>query len=224
MKREFVQGSQLSADRPRKVISLPWDETSPVSSEATVYANLASGEPTGIVGLRLVAECLGHEQVIAAAGIPPGFDGIVAIASGISVDSWHVEAWGGARDARLNVAIAIRQCCSGFGVFVPPEVQAQIPLLAGETRARGLPMSRADGLWRVESDDQPGSVVLDAGDRVTRIVVTARAMADAVVSGITPTWQIIRRETREVQPRGNLQGPRTLGFANVDYYAVEIVR
>lgn len=224
MKREAVQITNLQPDRVRKVVSLPWDETSPVSSEATVYANFASGEPTGIVGLRLVAECLGHEQVVAAAGIAPGFDGIVAIASGIAVDAWHVEAWGGARDLRLNVAIAIRQCCSGFGVFVPAEVQSQIPPLAGENRARGLPLSRADGLWRVESNDQAGNVVLDAGDRVTRIVVTARAMGDAFVTGITPTWTITRRETREVQPRGNLQGPRTLGFANVDYYLVEIVR
>jgi len=224
MRSAAIQVNKLSPNRPKRSLSLPWRESEPVSSEATVYAGLTSREPTGVVGVRLVAECLGHESVIGSAAIPPGFDGIAIIASGVAVDAWHVEAWGGARDASLNLAIAIRQCCSGFGVCVPAELQQSLPPLEGETRGRSLPLGRADGAYRFESAQTDGSVVLDRGDRVRRVVLSARINQDASMSGADAVWVVPRRETRELLPGGNLQGPRTLGFLNVVYYSVEFVR
>ena len=224
MKSERGCVRNLAPNRARRFLSLPCGETEPVSSEATVYAGLRSYLPGAVAGVRLIAECMGHEQLIATAGIPAGFDGIAAIVSGVVADAWHVEAYGAGSDLELSAALAIRQCCSGFGVCVPAELQQDVPPLLGEDAPRVLPLGRSDGAWRAITATSPGTAVIAAGDRVTRIVATADALTQAQVTGLGFTWIIPARETRELRPAGNLQGPRSLVFGSVDYYTVEIVR
>jgi hypothetical protein len=230
VKAERVQVTQLSAQKPREILAVPWDDTNPVSSEATVYAGLVSREPaaTGTVAVRLVAGLLGHRQVVATAGIPPGFSGIAVIASGIVADAWHVEAFGGGSDVQLQCALGIRQCCSGFGVFVPPELQSNIPAEGGSALpARVLPLGREHGAYRAITGSGTAAITLDAADRILRFEVTADGAVSTPVSGLPGfSWIIPAGTTHEIQPRGNLQGPAaiTIGAPGADYYLLELVR
>jgi hypothetical protein len=174
--------------------------------------------------VRLVAGLMGHRQLVGTAGIPPGFDGIAVIASGIVADAWHVEAYGGASDTLLTVSLGIRQCCSGLNIEIPGELQCSIPPAEGETLARVHPIIRNRGLWRLASGEGDATVTLWRGDRVLRLEVHA-SNQDATVDGLPGgQWVIQASETGELLPNGNLCGPRDLTFADTDHYAVEIVR
>lgn len=228
MKSQRVQVTSLARDLPKEILSVPWEDTEPVSSEATVYAGLQSRVTGvgGVVAVSLVAGLLGHRQVVGTVGIPPGFDGLAVIASGIVADAWHVEAYGGGSDIKLSVALGIRQCCSGFGVFVPPELQTDIPIANTKPfSARVLPLGREHGAYRMVSGSGGGSVGMGRGERMLRMVVTGDDPS-ATVTGIPEQnlWIILNGETREIQPRGNLQGPRTIVITNSTYHLIELVR
>jgi hypothetical protein len=217
------QVTNLSARTPREILAVPWDASEPVSSEATVYASLS--QRTGAtVAVRLVAGLLGHRQLVGQAGIPPGFSGIAVIASGICADAWHVEAFGTLLDAKLDVALGVRPCCSGFAVQVPALLQQNVPLINPLTPALCMPLNRADGRYELVSGDA-GTENLIAGERVLRLVVTADPLLPATVSGVSlALWAIPIGETRELQPRGNLEGPRDITFVNTTFYSLETVR
>jgi hypothetical protein len=230
VKAERAQVTSLSQVQAREILAVPWDDPQPVSSEATVYAGLVSREPaaTGTVAVSLVAGLLGHRQTVATAGIPPGFSGLAVVATGIVADSWHVEAMGGGSDISLQVALGIRQCCSGFGVFVPPELQSNIPTPPGEDfPARVQPIGREHGAYRgVTAANTAISVSLDEGDRVLRAEVDTSGGVAVSLSFASFSWLIPADDRREISPAGNLQGPATLttGGATVAYYMFELVR
>lgn len=225
MKAERVQVTSLPRRTTREVVAVPWEDTQPVSSEATVYASLSSNTPApaGVVGVQLVAGCMGHRFAVAAAGIPPGFDGIAMVVSGIVADAWHVEAWGGGSDVDFAATLAIRQCCSGLNVEVPAELQNNIPDLQGMA-ARVHPLIRERGFWRLASGQGDATVSLDRGDRILRVEMHA-SNQDATLDGLPGgQWIVQAMERGEIFPRGNVAGPRDLVFADTDHYVVEIVR
>jgi hypothetical protein len=222
--RAFV--TSLPRNTAREILSVPWSDTEPVSSEATVYAGLQSNTPApaGVVAVRLVAGAMGFRAPIATVGIPPGFSGLAIVASGIVADAWHVEAWGGGTDAQLNCALAIRQCCSGLNVELPTMLQHDVPPLAGQTRSSVHSLIRNRGAWRLVAGTGDATETLECCDRVLRLEVHA-SNQDATVEGLPEgTWTIQAGETGELWPDGNLGGPLTLEFEDTDHYAIEIVR
>jgi len=86
MKSLRTQVTNLSPDTTRTLLSVPLEGDEPVSSMATLYAELHQ-EALHVVGVQLVAELLGTRQIVATAGIPPGFAGIAALATGIVADA-----------------------------------------------------------------------------------------------------------------------------------------
>ena len=233
MKSERVQVTQLPPLTPREILSVPIDCDDNVASQATVYAGLQSRLPAvgGTVAVSLVAGLLGHRATVATVGIPPGFDGLAVTASGIVADSWHVEAFGGGSDVQLSAALGVRHCCSGFAVFCPPELQSNIPQAqtgAPDFPPRVLPLGREHGSYRVitgTSAPGPGAILLDNGDRVLRVVISA-GLAGAAFSGFPNwSWLIPADTTQTLEPRGNQQGPAVVALTgDVEYYSIEVVR
>lgn len=226
MKAERVQVSKLSRDRPREVIAVPWDDTNPVSSEATVYASVRSRltGPAAVVGVRLVAGLMGERQLVGTAAFAPGQSGIGVIASGIVADAWHVEAYGGGEDTLLTVELGIRQCCSGFAAYVPPERRIDIPPVQGETMARCSPLTNASGTQRYITG-AAGVAQLVAGDKLQRVQVRADPLVAATVAGLPGgAWTIPAARVWNVAPAGAISGPLAITFTNTEFFLVEVNR
>ena len=224
MKQAHAFVTSLSARTPREVVGLPvTDDAAPVSSLATLYAELVQ-PAAAVVAVRLVASLLGTRQLVATAGIPPGFAGIAAIATGIVADSWHAEAYGVLNEGRLHVKLGARECCSGHRVVVPAALQQDVPLLSPLEQPAILPLVRDEGAYDL-LDGTDGSEAIEPVERVLRIVATAGAGGPATISGVSNTlWSVPAGETVIAEPRGNLEGPRTITFVGTTYYQIETVR
>lgn len=236
MKAERASTHHLGRD-PREVLSVPAEDGLPVSSEATVYAGLTT-RSANVIGVRLVAGLMGHRTVIGAAGIPAGFDGICVIASGVVADAWHVEAWDNpppgvdpAADLKLTVALGIRQCCSGFAVEVPADLQARIPNLPAASAAGDLspvlPFGRDQGAYRVLTDTgAPLSFTVEPGERILRLVLDPLDATDMNVVGFpgAAASLVLPPVRAEILPNGNAAGPATITVGFADYGLLELVR
>jgi len=116
VKAERDQIVGLPLVTPDEVLTIDGDFNS-----ATVYAAIDAQTP-GVVRVELHAELLGVRRLIASAFVVAGFTGPAISVTGIAVDGWHVMAVASSGAVRLKVGIAARRCCSGFAVFVPPEL------------------------------------------------------------------------------------------------------
>lgn len=198
-----------------------------VSSMCTLYAALRTGvAELGAVFVSLVASCEGHRRQLATARIYPGFTGPAIIATGVCVDGWHAEARGNGKDLRFSVSLAARECCSGFGIFVPPTLLQRIgDTTDPEFNFPMLPYGQEAGYYRPLFGTS-GNVQIERWDRVTRIVATADAGADATVQGFpnSQVWTIPAGTTQELLPKGAYAGPFGLSFIGTIAFAIEKVR
>lgn len=224
-KRLVGQVSSLSHERVKTVVSVPMPgDGEPNTSLATLYAELADRCPNPIA-VRLESELLGTRQLVATANVPPGFAGVVAIATGIIADQWHGTAHGVLDSATLTLKLGVRPCCSGHRVVVPPNLTTQLtPRLKALQPTAHLPLNRAEGSYNVV-DGTAGQVQLSAAERVLRIVAIADPLgAGGTLSGVGMSpLAFDAGQVVEYQPRGNLTGPRTLTFAGTTYFQVELV-
>ena len=214
----------LSPAEARTVVSVPLPD-GPNSSLATLYAQL---EPTVVaptqVAVQLVAELLGIRQIVATVAIPPGYSGIVAIATGIVADCWHGDAYGVLQRGSLQMKLAVRPCCSGFNVSVPAELTTRlVPRRDPSIPAPCMPLVRNEGAYNVVTDTAPDVLAIAETERVLRVV----AISDANPGGLSGLGMSILHwpANTEVifEPRGNAEGPRSLSFTNVNYWQVETV-
>lgn len=227
MKEEYKRANNaighLSPSEPRTVVTVPLPDGA-TSSLATLYAQLAPTvrAPTQ-VAVRLEAELMGMRQLVATAAIPPGYSGIVAIATGIVADAWHGTAYGVLQRGSLSMSLAARPCCSAFNVQVPAQLSTFLtPRLQPATPAACMPLSRHEGGYEVVTG-ATGAVAVAVTERVLRIV----AISDAAIGGLSGLGSSILHwpaSTRvDFEPRGNAEGPRNLVFTNTTYYQVELV-
>ncbi len=215
----------LSPERVTTVVSVQLPD-GPNQSLATLYAHL---EPTvrapTQVAVRLEAELLGTRQLVATAAIPPGYNGIVAVATGIVADSWHGTAYGVLQRGSLHMKLGTRACCSSHSVSVPAELTTRlVPRLLTAVPAACLPLVRHEGAYNVLWLDGDGVLAVAETERILRVVALASDAGAGGLSGFATTiihWP----QEREVifEPRGNAEGPRTLTFSNIDYAQVEVV-
>jgi len=215
--------NHLDARKTRTVVSVQLPE-GPNASLATLYAQLDGDvrAPTQ-VAVRLEAELLGTRQLVATAAIPPGYNGIVALATGIVADSWHGTAYGVLRRSQLELRLATRPCCSSFSVVVPATLTTRlVPRLASATPTATLPLVRDQGAFNCYAG-VAGAVNLAGTERATRIVAISDVGGGNLAGlGMNPiAWPASTRV--DFEPRGNCEGPRTLTFAGTTYYQVEIV-
>lgn len=216
-------------NQPSEILSVMFDAGCP-SSLATVYASVFGRDPFARVRLNLVAHARGHRGILASAFVPPGWDGPVIAVTGVCVESWHVEAQG-AQDAVLSASLAARRCCSGFGVHVPPELLMvdQLPqdLLSG-LRVPPMPWTPDRGAYSVKAGAAPATENIEARTRVLRIWAHASGAGGSIAATIGVVSFTLpvpaTAEGSQVLPRGNLVGPGSITFANVDAYVVELVR
>jgi len=223
MKAVAVSVPALSFEQPRTILSLPLAEGEPeaISSMATLYAELQEPAPA-TVAVRLVAELMGTRQAVATAGIPPGFSGIAALATGIVADAWHVEAWGRLHRGKLDVKLAVRECCSGHNVMVPAALQVDVPWLHALTPEAILPLNRHEGAYQLRAGVD-GVEPIAATERILRVVATAGVAVGGLSGFSRQIWHWPSGATVSAYPRGNLEGPRSLSFSNTVYYQVEVV-
>jgi hypothetical protein len=229
MKADRTQITKLGRS-PREVLAVPLDTTVPTGSEATVYVGLRSSSPAAVVAVQLVAGLLGHRHPVGAAVVPAGYDGIAVVASGIVADAWHVEAWAsptGATppDVSLEVGLGIRQCCSGYAVAVPTELQSLLIMLPDGGPARTMPLGRAKGAYRVLSGF--GGLInlpLLAGDRLLRLGVDSAGPANVIVNGIGNSFNLPPGELVVIEPGGNFAGPTTITISAAEWAWAEVVR
>jgi hypothetical protein len=210
----------LSPTQPRNVVSVPV-EGGPNSSLATLYVHL-DGRAAFNVAVRLEAELLGTRGLVGTAGIPPGFDGLAIIATGIVADCWHASAYGVLPQGSLDCKLGVRPCCSGHRVEIPAALQHDVPSLKTLEPASVLPLSRHEGkynlLWGTDGNEQIFGV-----ERILRVVAIADE-GQGGLSGFASTIIHWPAGTRfDAYPRGNSEGPRTLTFTNTVYYQVEVV-
>lgn len=213
--------SSLRFDEPKDVVSVRL-HGGPNTSLATLYAELDDTAP-GVIGVRLECELMGTRQLVATAGVPPGFAGIVAIATGIVADCWHATAYGTLQQAALTCKLGVRPCCSGHKVEVPAALQQSVPRLLTLEPAAVLPLNRHEGAYNLLWGTS-GSFGIFRTERILRVKALADAGADGTLSGFAQTIIHWPAETWfDAYPRGNSEGPRTLTFGNTLYYQVELV-
>lgn len=220
-----AQVGHLSPSEAQRVVTVQLPGGTPNASLATLFAQLAPTvrAPTQ-VAVRLEAELMGISTVVATAALPPGYSGIVAIATGIVADAWHGSAYGVLERGALSMRLATRPCCSGFRVAVPAALTTRLtPRLQPATPAACLPLTRNEGAYNCTSGIGAGAVPIASTERVLRIVAISDA-APGSLSGLGMAIINWPANTRvDFEPAGNAEGPRTLTFASTVYYQVEIV-
>jgi hypothetical protein len=224
-KLEHGSKGHLNPSRVETVVSVQLPD-GPNQSVAALYAHL---EPTvrapTQVAVRLESELLGTRQLVATVAIPPGYNGIVAVASGIVADSWHGTAYGVLQRGSLHMKLGTRACCSSFAVSVPAELTTRlVPRLLSAVPAACMPLVRHEGAYNVLWLDADGTLAVAPTERILRVVAVSNDVGPGGLSGLGTTiihWP----QEREVifEPRGNAEGPRTLTFTNIDYCQVEVV-
>jgi hypothetical protein len=223
-KSNSARAGHLSPGEAKSVVSVPMPD-GPTSSLATLYAQLAPTvrAPTQ-VAVQLEAELMGIRTVLATVAMPPGYSGIVAVATGIVADVWHGSAYGVLERGSLRMSLGVRPCCSGFGITVPAELQTRLtPRLKSGLPAPCMPLVRHEGAYDVETDVAPGVVTVAATQRVLRVEVITNGAASVSGLGLSPLT-IGANQQVSWEPRGNVEGPRTLNFAGgIAYYSVEMV-
>jgi len=224
---KIARGSKghLNPNRTEEVVSVQLPD-GPNQSLATLYAHL---EPTVLaptqVAVRLEAELLGTRQLLGTAAIPPGYNGVAVVATGVVADSWHGTAYGVLQRGALHLKLGTRACCSSFSVSIPAELNTRlVPRLLTGVPAACMPLVRHEGAYDVLWGDADGSVAVAQTERILRVVAISSDAGQGSLSGLGGTIIHWPAETRvDFEPRGNAEGPRTVTFANVSYFAVEVV-
>lgn len=216
--------TSLSLRTPREVcgVSTRDAQGAPLSSLATLYAAYR-GHPGCIVGVRLVAMLNGARHVVAQAGVPLGYSGLVASASGIVADGWAAEAWGALGKGELDLHLGTRECCGGVETIVPAEVQHGIPEIVIGEPASVLPLGRPDGAYRLVAGVD-GTEWVHSSERVLRVFARATDGADASFTLLGTGVGIAAGDWVELLPWGNLAGPGAITFTDTKRYTVELVR